>query len=180
MRQERTNELWKFNMAKKTTEAGTRDLPLKWDVLVTPSIPTVTSDLAPGTKQLMWSPISSTLISGKRDSVLVDTFITVEQADILVDWVAASGKNLTTIYVTHGHGDHFFGIGALLDRFPNARAVATPDVVRLTRQQASPDVLANFWNPLFPGQIPKRLVIAEELKKNVIDLEGREDSTTRC
>ena len=147
---------------------------------MTPGIPTVTSDLAPGTKQLMWSPISSTLISGKRDCVLVDTFITVEQADILVDWVAASGKNLTTIYVTHGHGDHFFCIGALLDRFPNARAVATPDVVRLTRQQASPDVLANFWNPLFPGQIPKRLVIAEELKKNVIDLEGREDSTTRC
>jgi glyoxylase-like metal-dependent hydrolase (beta-lactamase superfamily II) len=32
----------------------------------------------------------------------------------LVDWVAASGKNVTTIYATHGHGDHFFGIGALL------------------------------------------------------------------
>jgi glyoxylase-like metal-dependent hydrolase (beta-lactamase superfamily II) len=149
-------------------------LDLNWDVFVTPGIPTVTSDLAPGTKQLMWSPISSTLISGKRDSVLVDTFITVEQADILVDWVAASGKNLTTIYVTHGHGDHFFGIGALLDRFPNARAVATPDVVKLMRQQASPDVLANFWNPLFPGQIPDRLVIAEELKRNVIDLEGHD------
>jgi glyoxylase-like metal-dependent hydrolase (beta-lactamase superfamily II) len=79
-----------------------------------------------------------------------------------------------TIYVTHGHGDHFFGIGALLDRFPNARAVATPDVVKLMRQQASPDVLANFWNPLFPGQIPDRLVIAEELKGNVIDLEGHD------
>jgi glyoxylase-like metal-dependent hydrolase (beta-lactamase superfamily II) len=118
--------------------------------------------------------ISSTLISGKRDSVLVDTFITVEQADILVDWVAASSKNLTTIYVTHGHGDHFFGIGALLDRFPNARAVATPDVVKLMRQQASPEVLANFWNPLFPGQIPDRLVIAEELKRDVIDLEGHD------
>ena len=82
--------------------------------------------------------------------------------------------NLTTIYVTHGHGDHFFGIGALLDRFPNARAVATPDVVKLMRQQASPEVLANFWNPLFPGQIPDRLVIAEELKRNVIDLEGHD------
>jgi hypothetical protein len=35
-------------------------------------------------------------------------------------------------------GDHFFGIGALLDRFPNARAVATPDAVKLMRQQASP------------------------------------------
>jgi glyoxylase-like metal-dependent hydrolase (beta-lactamase superfamily II) len=107
------------------TEVGTRDIPLNWDVFVTPGIPTVTSDLPPGTKQQTWSPISSTLIYGKRDAVLVDAFITVEQADALVDWVEASGKNLTTIYVTHGHGDHFFGIGALLDRFPNARAVAT-------------------------------------------------------
>src|SRR5580704_13762665 len=147
---------------------------LKWDVLVTPGIPAVTNDLAPGTTQLMWSPISSTLISGRRDAVLVDTYITVEQADILVDWVVASGKNLTTIYVTHGHGDHFFGIGALLDRFPNARALATPDVVKLMRQQVSPDGLANFWNPLFPGQIPDRPVIAEELKRNVIDLEGHD------
>jgi hypothetical protein len=82
------------------TEVGTRDIALSWDVLVTAGILTVASDLAPGTKQLMWSPISSTLISGKRDFVLVDTFITVEQADILVDWVAASSKNLTTICVT--------------------------------------------------------------------------------
>jgi glyoxylase-like metal-dependent hydrolase (beta-lactamase superfamily II) len=157
------------------TEVATgRDLPLKCEVLVTPGIPAVTSDLAPGTKQLMWSPISSTLISGQRDSVLVDTFITVEQAEILVDWVAASGKNLTTIYVTHGHGDHFFGIGALLDRFPNARAVATPDVVRLMREQASPEFAGNFWRAFFPGQIPDRLVIAEELKRNVIDLEGHD------
>ena len=132
------------------------------------------SDLPPGVKQGMWSPISSTLIYGKRDAVLVDAFITIQQADALVDWVAASGKNLTTIYVTHGHGDHFFGIGALLERFPNARAVATPDVVKLMRQQASPDVVANFWSARFPGQIPDRLVIAEELKRNVIDLEGHD------
>ena len=88
-------------MAQKTTEVGTeRDVPLNWDVLVTPGIAVVTSDLARGTKQGMWSPISSTRFYGKRDAVLVDTFITVEQADILVDWVAASGKNLTTIYAT--------------------------------------------------------------------------------
>ncbi|MGA7007917.1 MAG: MBL fold metallo-hydrolase, partial [Nitrososphaeraceae archaeon] len=92
----------------------------------------------------------------------------------LVDWVAASGKNLTTIYITHGHGDHWFGIGALLERFPNARAVATPDVVRVMRQQASPEFLEKFWKAGFPGQIPDRLVIAEELKGNVIDLEGHD------
>ena len=160
---------------KLMTEVATeRDIALNWDVLVTPGIPAVSSDLAPGTEQPMWSPISSTLISGKRDAVLIDTFITVEQAEILVDCVAASGKNLTTIYVTHGHGDHFFGIGALLDRFPNARAVATSDVVKLMRQQASPEFVANFWNAFFPRQIPDRRVIAEELKGNVIDLEGHD------
>jgi len=147
---------------------------LNWDVFVTPGIPTVTSDLAPGTKQQMWSPISSTLIYGRRDAVLVDAPITVEQADVLVDWVVASGKNLTTIYVTHGHGDHFFGIGALLHRFPNARAVATPDVVRLMRRQASPDVLATSWSARFPGQISGQLVIADELEGNVIYLEEHE------
>jgi len=160
---------------KLKTEAATRrDIPLNWDVFVTPGIPMVTSDLPLGVKHGMWSPISSTLIYGKRDAVLVDAFITIEQADALVDWVAASGKHLTTIYVTHGHGDHFFGIGALLDRFPNARAVATPDVVKLMRQQTSPEFVANSWSTWFPSQIPDRLVIAEELKRNVIDLEGHD------
>lgn len=50
----------------------------------------------------MWVPTSATLIYGQRDAVLVDALLTVEQAHALVDWVAASGKNLTTIYVTHG------------------------------------------------------------------------------
>ena len=147
-------------------------LDLNWDVFVTPGIPMVTSDLPPGTTQGMWSPIASTLISGTRDAVLVDAPITVEQADARVDWVAASGKNLTMIYATHGHGDHFFGIGALLERFPHARAGATPDVVKRMRQQASPAFVGNFWSVWFPGQIPDRLVIAEELKRHVIDLEG--------
>jgi glyoxylase-like metal-dependent hydrolase (beta-lactamase superfamily II) len=139
---------------------------------VAPGIPAAAGDLPPGMKRGMWSPISSTLIYGKRDAVLVDAFITVEQADALVDWVEARGKNLTTIYATHGHGDHFFGIGALLDRFPNPRAVATSDVVKVMRQQASPQSLASFWSPFFPGQISNHLVIAEELTQNVIDLEG--------
>jgi glyoxylase-like metal-dependent hydrolase (beta-lactamase superfamily II) len=157
------------------TEVGTRDIqPLNWDVLVTPGIPIVTSDLLPGMKQAMFQAIASTLIYGKLDAVLVDAFMTVKQADALVDWVVASGKNLTTIYITHGHGDHWFGNGALLERFPNARAVARPDVVRVMRQQVSPEFLERFWKAGFPGQIPDRLVIAEELKGNVIDLEGHD------
>ena len=146
---------------------------LKWDVFVIKR-QGLTRDLPPGKEQWMWVPTSATLIYGKRDAVLVDALLTVEQAHALVDWVTASEKNLTTIYVTHGHGDHFFGIATLQERFPNARAVATADVVRVMQQQASPEYVANFWNVRFPGQIPKRLVIAEELEGHVIDLEGRD------
>jgi glyoxylase-like metal-dependent hydrolase (beta-lactamase superfamily II) len=146
---------------------------LKWDVLVT-NRQGLVRDLPPGKEQWSWVPTSATLIFGQRDAVLVDAFLTIEQAAALVEWVAASGKNLTTIYITHGHGDHFFGLGALLNRFPKARAVATPDVVEAMRRQASPEFVSNFWEARYPGQIPEHLVIAEELEGNVIQLEGRD------
>jgi glyoxylase-like metal-dependent hydrolase (beta-lactamase superfamily II) len=146
---------------------------LKWDVLVT-NRQGLTRDLPPGKEKWMWVPTSATLIYGERDAVLVDAFLTVEQARAAVEWVAASGKNLTTIYITHGHGDHFFGIGALLDQFPNAKAVATADVLKVMRRQLSPEFVASFWNARYPGQILEHLVLPEELQGNVIDLEGRD------
>ena len=125
-------------------------------------------------KKRPWPPISSTLISGERDAVLVDTPITVEQARALANWVVARGKNLTTIYATHGHGDHFFGTSTVLERFPGARFVARPEVIKIMREQASPESLDTFWKPRFPDQIASQLAIAEELTGNVIDLEGHD------
>ena len=157
------------------TKVGSTDIqPLNWDVFATPGIPIVTSDMPPGLKEVYFQAMTSTLIYAKRDAVLVDAFMTIKQADALADWVRASGKNLTTIYITHGHGDHWFGIGTILEHFPNARAVATPDVVKVMRQHASPEVLEKVWKAAFPGQISERLVIADELKGNVIELEGHE------
>jgi glyoxylase-like metal-dependent hydrolase (beta-lactamase superfamily II) len=158
------------------SEAGgtTRTTSLRWEVFLAPSIPAITSELPPGEKERPWPPISSTLISGEHDDVLVDTPITVEQARALANWIAAKGKNLTTIYATHGHGDHFFGTSTILERFPRARFVARPDVIKVMRQQASPESLATFWNPRFPGQVSSHLAIAEELAGNVIKLEGHD------
>jgi glyoxylase-like metal-dependent hydrolase (beta-lactamase superfamily II) len=146
---------------------------LGWDVFVTPGIPIATVDLPPGVSQAYFQAMASTLIFGARDAVLVDAFMTVKQANALADWVAARGKNLTTIYITHGHGDHWFGVGTLLERFPRARTVATPNVLKVMRQNASPEFL-KFWKAGFPDQIPDKLVFAEELKGSVIDLEGHE------
>jgi glyoxylase-like metal-dependent hydrolase (beta-lactamase superfamily II) len=147
--------------------------PLCWDVFATPGIPIVTPDRPPGVTETYFQPMASTLIFGARDAILVDAFMTVKQADALADWVSAKGKNLTTIYITHGHGDHWFGIGTLLDRFPKAKAVATPNVVKIMRRNVSPEVLNNVWKRGFPGQIPEKIVMAEELRGN-IDLEGHE------
>jgi glyoxylase-like metal-dependent hydrolase (beta-lactamase superfamily II) len=160
----------------RTSNSGstTQNRSLTWDVFLSPSIPATAIDLAPGEKERPWPPISSTLISGEHDAVLVDTPITVEQARALANWIAARGQNLTTIYATHGHGDHFFGTSAVLERFPRARFVARPEVIKVMRQQASPESLATFWNPRFPGQISNHLAIAEELAGNVINLEGHD------
>ena len=70
---------------------------LHWSVL-TAKRPGLSRDLPPGREKWTWVANSSTLVSGKRDAVLVDTFLTTEQSQSLLDWVVASGKNLIAIY----------------------------------------------------------------------------------
>src|SRR3984893_15276024 len=153
------------------TALDTTNTDLRWDVL-TIKRPVLSRDLPAGKEELMWVANSSTLIYGERDAVLVDTFLTIEQSQTLLDWVVASGKNLTAIYVTHGHGDHFFGLASLLERFPRAKAVATPEIVKAMHEHLSPAWIDNFWRRLFPGEIPDRLLVAEPLENNELKLEG--------
>ncbi|PFK54953.1 MBL fold metallo-hydrolase [Bacillus thuringiensis] len=149
--------------AKKST--------LSWKVLVSKRN-SATRDLPAGNESLMWVANTVTLIYGEQDAVLVDTFLTIEQNQNLIDWIAESGKNLTTIYITHGHGDHFFGIKMILDRFPQAKAIATPDAVKAMREQIAPEYVESFWNKLFPGQVPTSLITAEEIEEDEFYLEG--------
>ena len=144
---------------------------LRWEVL-TIKRPGLTRDLPPGREELMWVANSSTFIYGERDAILVDTFLTTEQSKTLLDWVVARGKHLTAIYITHGHGDHFFGLASLLERFPRAKALATPEIVKAMHDQLSPASVDNFWRQLFPGEIPNCLLVAEPLEGNALELEG--------
>jgi glyoxylase-like metal-dependent hydrolase (beta-lactamase superfamily II) len=147
---------------------------LSYAVHVAPSLPTTVTDLPPDQARRVWSPISATLITGERDAVLVDAVMTSGQAAELADWVAATGKNLTTVYVTHGHGDHWLGLGTILERFPDAKAVAIPSVARNIASQIASDFIETFWKPRFPGQIPENLVGVEELEGDRFELEGEE------
>ncbi|WP_245302248.1 MBL fold metallo-hydrolase [Bradyrhizobium sp. LTSP885] len=134
--------------------------------------PGLNRDVPPGKEPLMWVANSATLIYGEREAVLVDTFLTVEQCNGLADAIVASGKTLKAIYVTHGHGDHFFGIKVLQDRFPGVKALATAEVVAKMKLQITPEKLNSRWRKLFPNQIPDPISIAEPLDGSEIDLEG--------
>jgi glyoxylase-like metal-dependent hydrolase (beta-lactamase superfamily II) len=147
---------------------------LRWDVHVAPPEPVYAGDLAPGEEGPSWSPISATLILGERDAVLVDALLTVGQADDLVQWIAAHDKNLAAVYITHGHGDHWFGLGAVLDRFPDARAFALPAVIEQMRVGSTPEFIESVWRPRFDGKLPSALVLPEPLAGHTIDLEGHE------
>jgi glyoxylase-like metal-dependent hydrolase (beta-lactamase superfamily II) len=143
---------------------------LQWHVQ-TVRRPGLRRDLPAGKENLMWVANSATLICGHRDAILVDTFLTIDQSRSLTDWVTASGKNLTAIYITHGHGDHFFGLAPLLKRFPHAKAVATPAVVAAMRAHVTPAAV-DSWRRLFPGEIADSLPVAEPLDGNELTLEG--------
>jgi glyoxylase-like metal-dependent hydrolase (beta-lactamase superfamily II) len=123
---------------------------------------------------LGWDPITSTLIYGEYDAVLVDTLTTVAEAEALADWVALHHRNLTTIYITHGHFDHFYGLSVLLGRFPGARVIATPKSVELMHQQLGSGVLNRFARRWWPGQLPAQPVLAEPYADDTFTLEGHQ------
>ena len=120
---------------------------LTYQVYVAPVIAMAGKDVPPGQSRSTWSPISATLISGRHDAVLVDPLMTIEQGMAVADWVSTTGKNLTTVYITHGHGDHWFGLGAVRERFPGARAVATPAVIEGMRKWSRPRHSRNSGYP---------------------------------
>ena len=97
--------------------------PLHLYVFVTPYKP-IAGLIPPMSKgEATWPATSVSLITGERDAVLIDAALTIQDAEQIVKWIEATGKSLTTIYITHGHGDHFFGLNPILSAFPEARAV---------------------------------------------------------
>jgi glyoxylase-like metal-dependent hydrolase (beta-lactamase superfamily II) len=116
-----------------------------------------------------WDPTTSTLIFGARDAVLVDALMTVREATALADWIELHDRRLTTIYITHGHGDHYSGLPVVLGRFPDARAVATAGTVEQMRNGSA---TAHPYRAWFPGQIADTIPLAEPLDADHFELEG--------
>jgi glyoxylase-like metal-dependent hydrolase (beta-lactamase superfamily II) len=143
-----------FSSEKASQSASSFRMPsqLRANVHVSPGLRVAG---APPGEYGHWSPISCTLIQGEREAVLVDTPISEEQTTELIKWIeeTAPSKELTYIYITHGHGDHFFGISLIKERWPNARAVASAGSVEHAETQLGPQWWDGLWNKYFPDQI---------------------------
>ncbi|MFC7500515.1 MBL fold metallo-hydrolase [Nocardioides sp. CPCC 206347] len=145
---------------------------LQYEVHVEPQIPQSGRGPLPDGSTRMWSPISSTLIMGRKQAILVDPPMTSTQAQAVVDWVLAAERQLTGIYITHGHADHWLGAIALVERFPDAVVYATADTQRMMKIQGSPEFRASFWDKIFPGQLPVGELDVQVIGADGFQLEG--------
>jgi glyoxylase-like metal-dependent hydrolase (beta-lactamase superfamily II) len=116
------------------------------------------------------SPVASTLIYGSEDAVLTDPGFTTDQARALGDWVAGKGRHVTDIFITHGHGDHWFAAGLLAQRL-GARVVATAGTI--AQMHAAVAQRPYLWDKVYPG-IPSSPVTAVTVPGNRFTLEGHD------
>ncbi|KUO07273.1 MBL fold metallo-hydrolase [Streptomyces sp. DSM 15324] len=146
---------------------------LRYDVFVTPAIAQSSGTLnLPDGEAMVWSPIATTLIYGEHDAILVDPPFTTDTTREVLAWVEKTGRTLTDIYITHGHGDHWLGVPVLLERFPHAVVRATAGTKAHITALSTPEARAPFWEALFPGQIPTGPVDVRVVGEEGLSLEG--------
>jgi glyoxylase-like metal-dependent hydrolase (beta-lactamase superfamily II) len=147
-------------------------IPLGFNIFTAPGKAVVGERPKPFGPPLGWDPMTSTLIYGDYDAVLIDALTTVSEANALAEWIRLHHRNLTTIYITHGHPDHFYGLSVLLDRFPDATAIATPKSVELIEQTRP--LVSPLMQQMFPGQLPTKITMPQPYSDDTFSLEGHE------
>jgi glyoxylase-like metal-dependent hydrolase (beta-lactamase superfamily II) len=142
---------------------------LTYDVFIN-NPPPQNNGLLPNGEPKLFSPVTSTLISGAEDAVLTDPGFTTEQAQALGDWVAGKNRNVTDIFITHGHGDHWFAAGLLAERF-GARVVASEGTIG--QMHANNAGRPYVWDKVY-SNIPPSPVTAVTVPDNRFTLEGND------
>ncbi|MGE5542400.1 MAG: MBL fold metallo-hydrolase [Bacillota bacterium] len=115
--------------------------------------------------------VASVIVMGRHDAALIDSQWTLSNAHRVVAEILETGKRLKTIYVTHAHPDHYFGLGPVADAFPTARVVALPGVCRVINRQFFGKM--EHWEQVIgPVNVPRKPVPIEPLDENYFELEG--------
>jgi len=115
--------------------------------------------------------VASVIVTGKTDALLIDAQWTLANAHRVVAEILETGKYLKTIYVTHAHPDHYFGLEPIAEAFPEARVTALPSVARTINNQFFGKI--EHWEEVIGAtNVPRKVVNIEPLTENYIELEG--------
>lgn len=114
--------------------------------------------------------VSSTLVSGPKEAVLFDAQFSVKDGETLVEKIRHSGKTLNKIVITSGDPDFYFGLQPLVKAFPNAKVVATKQVVDHIR--ATKDAKLAFWGPQMKDGAPTQLYVPQVLASTTFMIDG--------
>lgn len=122
----------------------------------------------PGTSAIF--PVSSVLVTGAKDAILIDAQFGKSQAEQLVEKVRASGKRLTTIYISHGDPDYYFGLDTLTKAFPEAKVLASAPTVAHIKATVAGKLA--FWGPQMGPDKPAKTSMPQVLEGHRLMLEG--------
>lgn len=114
--------------------------------------------------------VASVIVSGKTDAVLIDAQFTLEDAEKVAGEIKKSGKKLTTIYVSHGDPDFYFGLEVFKKYFPEVTVYAAPATVEHIKATAQKKL--EVWGERLGKGITSNVVLPQVLKGNSIELEG--------
>ena len=123
----------------------------------------------PGEKAIF--PVTSVVVSGEKEAILVDAQFGKSQAEQVVEKIRASGKRLTTIYISHGDPDYYFGLDTLTAAFPKAKVLASQPTVDHIKQTV--DGKLAFWGPKMGADVPAKTIVPDVLKGDSLILEGQ-------
>jgi glyoxylase-like metal-dependent hydrolase (beta-lactamase superfamily II) len=116
--------------------------------------------------------VASVIVMGKTDAVLIDAQWTLSNAHRVIAEILDTGKNLTTVYLTHAHPDHYFGAGVIAEAFPKARVVAVPSEADIINKQFFGKI--EIWEATIGAHnVCRRTVRVESLTGDYFELEGQ-------
>jgi len=115
--------------------------------------------------------VTSTLISGRTEAILVDAQFRISDARKLADRVGATGRRLKAIIVTHPHPDHYFGLGTLLDRFPGTPVYISAAGARDFAEHAKAKIAQ--WTPIYGAEVPRAVPTPQPLPSERFTVDGQ-------
>jgi len=116
--------------------------------------------------------VASVIVTGKTDAVLIDAQWTLSNAHRVIAEILETGRHLKTIYITHAHPDHYFGLGTIAEAFPQARVIALPTEARVINKQFFGKI--EHWEKVIGlMNVPRKTAEIQVLTENYFELEGQ-------